>query len=66
MKCLQHPRTGIASRVKEKLRVLWDVVGKDWNKRNIPGCAGMDGEMEQGALGSAGSLAGREERKDVA
>lgn len=46
--------------------MLWDVVGRDWNKRNIPGCAGRDGEMEQGALGSAGSLAGREERKDVA
>lgn len=40
MKCAQHPRTGSASRVKEKLRVLWDVVGQDWNKRNIPGCAG--------------------------
>lgn len=36
MKCAQRPRRGIASRVKEKLRVLWDVVGKDWNKRNIP------------------------------
>lgn len=36
MKYAQSPRTGIASRVKEKLRVLWDVMGKDWNKRNTP------------------------------
>lgn len=50
MKCAQHPRTGIASRVKEKLRVLWDVGGKDWSKRNIPGCAGGDVELGTGSF----------------
>lgn len=45
MKCAQHAGTDSASRVKEKLRVLWDMVDQDWNKRNIPGCAGRDMEL---------------------
>lgn len=51
MKCGEYPRTGIASRVREKLRVLWGVVGKDWNKRNIPGCAERDVELRTGSFG---------------
>lgn len=50
MKRAQHPRTGIASRAKEKLRVLWDVVDKEWNKRDIPRCAGRDVEVGTGSF----------------
>lgn len=69
MKYAQHPRTGSAVRVKEKLWVLWDVMGtcKDWSKRNgvwsVQG--GGDIWLGTGRLGLNWEPC-REEGKDVA
>lgn len=68
MKYAQHPRTGSAIRVKEKLWVLWDVMGtcKDWSKRNgVWSVLGGDIQLGTGRFGLNWEPC-REEGKDVA